>query len=94
MENDKLNLAFQKFDQYNSRDPNIEIVDDKSFPKELLYGERMTGQLLNYKPDASEALQLAARCQHIGRWEIPRKISAVAIETRNLSLRDRNENFE
>lgn len=25
-----------------------------------------------FEPDADEVLKLAARCQHIGRWEIPR----------------------
>jgi hypothetical protein len=32
----------------------------------------MTKRLLEFDPEASEHLQLAARCQHIGRWEIPR----------------------
>jgi hypothetical protein len=38
----------------------------------MLYAERMTDCLENFAPDASEALRLAARCQHIKRWEIPR----------------------
>jgi hypothetical protein len=33
----------------------------------------MTGWLEKYEPSASESIQLAARCQHIGRWEIARK---------------------
>jgi hypothetical protein len=33
----------------------------------------MTERLSSFAPDADEALQLAARCQHIGRWEIPRE---------------------
>ena len=33
----------------------------------------MTDQLSRYAPDASEALRLAARCQHIRRWTIPRE---------------------
>jgi len=32
----------------------------------------MTDWLNRLAPDASEPLQLAARCQHIRRWEIPR----------------------
>lgn len=32
----------------------------------------MSGWLLRLAPDASEALRLAARAQHIGRWKIPR----------------------
>jgi hypothetical protein len=37
----------------------------------LLYGQRMSKKLVDFHPDASECLRLAARCQHIGRWEIP-----------------------
>lgn len=32
----------------------------------------MTAMLDRFAPDASEALRLAARCQHIQRWNIPR----------------------
>ena len=32
----------------------------------------MSDQLHRYAPDAPEHIQLAARCQHIGRWEMPR----------------------
>lgn len=69
---EKLLAAFKAFDEYNARDPHQEFVDGKPVPKELLYGQRMSAKLMDYKPQASEALQLAARCQHIGRWEIPR----------------------
>jgi hypothetical protein len=72
MKDEKLQNAFDAFDQYNARDPYREVINGKSFPKEMLYGIRMTERLSQYKPDASEAVVLAARCQHIGRWEIPR----------------------
>lgn len=64
--------AIAAFDDYNRLDPNTEKVGEKFHPKELLYAQRMSKCLLNFMPDASEALQLAIRCQHIGRWEIPR----------------------
>jgi hypothetical protein len=32
----------------------------------------MSAMLARFVPDASEALKLAARCQHIERWKIPR----------------------
>jgi hypothetical protein len=32
----------------------------------------MSKKLVDFQPDASEHLRLAVRCQHIGRWEIPR----------------------
>jgi hypothetical protein len=69
---EKLQKAFGLFDEYNARDPHRESVNGKTFPKELLYGQRMTERLNKYLPLAPEYLQLAARCQHIGRWEIPR----------------------
>jgi len=68
----KLKMAMDAFDQYNSKDPNGEIVDSKMVPKELLYAQRMTERLLIFCPDSPEYLKLAARSQHIGRWEIPR----------------------
>lgn len=68
----RLQQAFTAFDAYNSQDTVRESYDGKEYPKELLYAERMTARLQTFAPDASEALQLAARSQHIGRWEIPR----------------------
>ncbi|MEN7547341.1 DUF4202 domain-containing protein [Rapidithrix thailandica] len=65
--------AIQAFDEYNANDPNHEIVGEGTVAKELLYAQRMTQKLMTFAPEASEALQLAVRCQHIGRWEIARK---------------------
>lgn len=72
MANDNLLKAFASFDAYNAKDPNIEEYDGKKYPKELLYATRMTERLNQFAPGAGEHVQLAARCQHIGRWEIPR----------------------
>lgn len=64
--------AIARFDAANAQDPNKEIVDGVEYPKELLYAQRMSAWLERLAPTASEALQLAARCQHIRRWTIPR----------------------
>ncbi|NJO02146.1 MAG: DUF4202 domain-containing protein, partial [Bacteroidia bacterium] len=64
--------AIRRFDEANSKDIHQEIWQGQSFPKELLYARRMSECLAQFAPDASEALQLAVRCQHICRWEIPR----------------------
>jgi len=64
--------AFAQFDSYNSKDPNKEEHNGKSHPKELLYATRMSERLDLFKPGSPDYLKLAARCQHIGRWEIPR----------------------
>ena len=69
---ERLKKAIEAFDQANAADPNQEMWQGKSYPKELLYGQRMTACLNSFEPNASEVLQLAARCQHICRWEIPR----------------------
>lgn len=72
MPTDTFLKAIALFDKANSQDPNSEVFGGVSYPKELLYAERMTEVLSNFAPEASEAVQLAARCQHICRWEIPR----------------------
>lgn len=64
--------AMQAFDARNAQDPNQTLVNGVAVPKELAYAQRMTEMLQRYRPDASEALQLAARCQHIERWTLPR----------------------
>jgi hypothetical protein len=69
---ERFNRAITRFDAANREDPNRELLDGSDYAKELLYAERMSTMLNRYVADASEALQLAARCQHIRRWEIPR----------------------
>jgi hypothetical protein len=61
------------FDAANAEDPNQEPgPDGQPMPKELLYAQRMSACLAYVAPDAPEAVQLAARAQHIRRWSIPR----------------------
>lgn len=64
--------AIAAFDRANAADPVLEEVDGEPYPRALLYGCRMTDWLDHLYPEASEALRLAARCQHIERWKIPR----------------------
>jgi len=64
--------ALRRFDEENARDPKAEIVDGVARPHELLYAQWLTDWVLKLRPTASEALRLAARCQHLRRWEIPR----------------------
>ncbi|MBE9557724.1 MAG: DUF4202 domain-containing protein [Proteobacteria bacterium] len=68
----KFTAAIQAFDEANAADPNHVEAGGKQWPKELLYGHQMSEWMGRFAPDASEALRLAARCQHIRRWEIPR----------------------
>lgn len=69
---ERFNAAIRRFDEVNSRDPNLEIVNGRSHPRELIYAQWLTDWVLKLSPHASEPLRLAARCQHICRWEIPR----------------------
>lgn len=65
--------AVSKIDEENGKDPILIEADGVSQPSELLYSKWVTGWVLRLSPQASEALQLAARSQHICRWMIPRK---------------------
>ena len=68
----RLRAAIARFDAANAGDPNREPVDGIEQPRELVYARRMTEALDSFAPDASEVVRLAARCQHIRRWTVPR----------------------
>jgi hypothetical protein len=70
---DRFTRAIAAFDAYHKQDPNTETENGEEYPKELLYAKRMTERLLTFAPDTDDFVKLAARCQHIGRWEIPRE---------------------
>lgn len=67
-----LEKVFAQIDAINQQDPNQEAADGQSWPKEYLYGRRMSEQQAEFVPDASELLQIACRGQHIKRWSIAR----------------------
>ena len=62
----------RRFDELNATDPNHEIIGGTLRPHELLQAERLCRWVMTLAPDASEVLRLAARSQHLCRWEIPR----------------------
>ena len=64
--------AMRRFDEANAQDPNAEVADGVTYPRELLYARRLADWVSRLCPNASEELQLAARCQHLCRWKIPR----------------------
>jgi len=64
--------TFGRIDAANREDPSAERTSEGEFPAALLYGRRMSAWVDRLNPDASEALRIAARAQHIRRWEIPR----------------------
>lgn len=64
--------AISAIDAANAVDPTLVPTPDGPRPKELVHAELMTAWVRRLRPDASEALLLAARAQHIRRWESPR----------------------
>lgn len=64
--------AIRRFDEENARDPNTAIFEGERIPYELFYAQRLTEWVQRLSPSASEELLLAARCQHLCRWLIPR----------------------
>jgi Domain of unknown function (DUF4202) len=60
----RLSTVLAAIDAANAADPVA--------GRALTYGKRMSARLARYEPRASEALQIAARAQHIERWAIPR----------------------
>ena len=63
MASERLQKVLDAIDQANRADP-------KGY--ELPYSEWMTDWVKRLEPDASEGLFIAARGQHVCRWEIPR----------------------
>jgi hypothetical protein len=62
-------LALAAIDAVHAEDPERNAAGQ---PKELAYAERMSAWLERLVPQASDALKLAVRCQHLRRWAIPR----------------------
>lgn len=68
----RFQAAIAAFDRENAEDPHTLDVGSAMRPRELVDAERLSAWVSRLAPEASEALRLAARCQHIRRWEIPR----------------------
>jgi hypothetical protein len=64
--------ALDAFAAVSAQDPTREIVAGEARPRELVQSERLAAWVERLAPDATEALRLAARCQHIGRFRVPR----------------------
>ena len=73
MLSDRFTTLIERIDTRNGQDPNTELVGGVARPRELVYSQRLTEWVLRLNPEASEALRIAARGQHICRWTIPRE---------------------
>lgn len=70
---ERFEAALRRFDEENARDPNTVVVGGVERPRELVYAQWLTDWVLKLCPQASEELRLAARCQHLCRWQVPRE---------------------
>lgn len=66
---DALARARELVDAAHAADPNRAPGDR---PAELVYADRMEAWVARVAPDAAPLLRLAARCQHLERWSVPR----------------------
>jgi hypothetical protein len=69
---DRFERAKLAFDQLNALDPVKEAVDGVERPRLVVQADRLSSWVERLDPHASEALRLAARCQHIERWKVLR----------------------
>ncbi|WP_026903992.1 DUF4202 domain-containing protein [Pedobacter glucosidilyticus] len=65
-------VALAAFDSYNQQDPRTFTYNGVTFPQEYFLAQKLNEWILILQPKASVELLLASKCQHIGRWEIPR----------------------
>jgi hypothetical protein len=68
----RLAAAIAAIDAFNAADPKRVLVDGREVADSVHYAERMSAWVERLDPSAPDALRLAARAQHIGRWTIPR----------------------
>lgn len=68
----RFDALVRAIDAANADDPRSTEIGGVKRPYEQVYSERMTARLAAMYPDASETLRIAARAQHIRRWDIPR----------------------
>lgn len=68
----RMAAVLAEINSMNAADPRTDTVNGVSTPRELLYSQRMSEYLDRLYAGASDALKIAARAQHIRRWDIPR----------------------
>jgi hypothetical protein len=66
---DSYTRARAAIDTAHEADPH-RLADGRA--AELVYADRMEGWIAKLDPQATPLLRLAARCQHLERWSVPR----------------------
>jgi ketosteroid isomerase-like protein len=69
---DRLRAALAAIDDANAADPTIVTARDRTGAKEIIHADLVTEWVVRLKPDAGDALLLAARGHHFRRWTVPR----------------------
>ncbi len=72
MSGNRFAAVIDRIDAANAADPEGARDGAVERPAALLYGWRMSAELVSFCPEASENLRIAARGQHIERWTVPR----------------------
>ena len=70
---DRLRRTIEAIDACNRQDPHTVCEHGIDRPWELVHAETMTRWVTTLDPAPSDELLIAARAQHICRWEIPRE---------------------
>src|SRR5262245_30274134 len=68
----RFDTAVQRLDALNADDPVKLTRNGVETPRLLAEADRVSAWILYLCPDASEALRLAARAQHLMRWQVKR----------------------
>ena len=61
-----------RIDEANARDPRMQTVEGRAYPRELIFSRRVFEWINRLDPSASDAVRLAARSHTLQRWEVPR----------------------
>src|ERR1700688_3347258 len=68
----RLRAALAAIDDANGADATLVTVRGRTGPKEIVHADLVTEWVLRRKPEADDALLLAARGHHFRRWTVPR----------------------
>ena len=69
----RLRQALERIDELNSADPHEIQVRGEARPKELTHAAMVSAWIERLRPDADDALRIAAHGHHVRRWAIPRR---------------------
>ena len=69
----RLRQTLERIDAINRADPNEIQVGGRSLPKELTHAAMVSAWIERLRPDADDALRIAAHGHHVRRWAIPRR---------------------